>query len=111
MNTTQALAMGDPGAYEEPAQEQGRNPLMVLHLLLQGRYWLAILLAMLLGGAGAVLGFFIPHQTFSSTGMIQIKPVIRQSLDLTGQGGQMPGFESFVSAQIILLRSQRVVDM
>ncbi len=108
MNTTEALTSGNEPMYDEPMQEQARNPLMVLHLLLQGRYWLAVLLAILLGAGGAALGYKLPHRTYSSTGMIRIKP----NMPIIGQdSGAMPMFESYVATQLILLKGEHVLDM
>src|SRR5262245_2353207 len=122
MDTTRAMtaavqggaALGggiEPSGFEEGGEE-GRNPLMVLHLLLQGRYWWTAALAMVLAVAGAVAGYKLTPVSFSSMGMIHIKPVM-QVFTPTGQGndGVMLMFESFMSAQVQLLKSERVVDM
>jgi Mrp family chromosome partitioning ATPase/uncharacterized protein involved in exopolysaccharide biosynthesis len=110
MDTTRALTGGEPMMFEEPAAPQaGANPLMVVHLLLQGRYWLALLLAAAGIVIGAVLGYKLPKRTYSSTGMIHIKPVVTPLI--FGQGGTMPAYESFVNSQITLMKSERAIDM
>jgi len=54
----------------------GIEPPMAVHLLLQGRYWLVILLVIV---ERRRRGIGIQHveRSFSSTGMIHIKPVIQ----------------------------------
>jgi Mrp family chromosome partitioning ATPase/uncharacterized protein involved in exopolysaccharide biosynthesis len=87
------------------------NPLQMIHQLLRGRYILAIVLAIGLGGGLAYLGWTIPKPIYKSTGMIRIKPFTTRILYSNERNEMMPMFDSFVDSQVLLMRSQRVTDL
>ncbi len=72
--------------------------------------WLAVVVGIVLGGLGGVLGYTLVRPTWSSTGIIHIRPwtspVVRPS-ELTGE---LRSYQSYVSAQMAVLRSQDVID-
>jgi Mrp family chromosome partitioning ATPase/uncharacterized protein involved in exopolysaccharide biosynthesis len=86
------------------------NPLLRLHLMLYGRYKWAILLGLLLGAVGAVAVWFQMPPKYEVVGFIRVKPYIPPVLSTTDQNGVLPMFETYVSLQVSLLQSQRVLD-
>src|SRR4051794_28217459 len=96
----------------QPAGETAPpNPLTQLHALLRGRYWLAIILAVIGLIAGAVGGFYAQRPSYQSTGLIRIKPNLPRILYQNEQNGVMPMFDAFVESQVSLVQSQRVIDL
>jgi Mrp family chromosome partitioning ATPase/uncharacterized protein involved in exopolysaccharide biosynthesis len=81
-----------------------------IHRLLRGRYLWAILLAMILGPAGAYTGFCLGTRSYRSSGVIRIMPVVPKVMYAVDEKGSLPMYETFVDAQIALLRSQRVTE-
>ncbi|HVX83196.1 MAG TPA: hypothetical protein VH253_00110 [Phycisphaerae bacterium] len=110
---TEALApmapmWAEPAAAAAPAET---NPLMVVHRIMRGRYWLAILLAMIVGGGLAYYGFRRGQVLYTSTAMVRFRAVMPAILYHNDQNGMMPMFDSFVDSQVLLMRSQRVTDL
>lgn len=99
------VAARPPAAGGHAGAENG--DLQKIHRLLRGRYLLAILLALVLGGAGAYAGFRYGHQTFQSTGLITITPI---RMFNSGQDSQF-STEQFMQAEMAKLKSQRVLDL
>ena len=95
-------AAGEPGAQV--------NPLMQVHALLRGRYWIAVILAIIGAVIGAPLGYRWQNPTYTSTGMIRVKPYVPRVLNDNDQNGAMPYFDQFVASQVALIRSRRVID-
>ena len=93
----------------EPAQSHV-NPLLRIHLLLYGRYKWAILLGLVLGACGAAYVWKSMPPKWQVTGFVRVKPYIPPVLNVTDQNGILPMFETFVSLQVSLLQSQRVLD-
>jgi uncharacterized protein involved in exopolysaccharide biosynthesis len=62
-------------APQKPARS-GNKDLQRIHRLLRGRYKWACLLAFCLASTGAYLGYRLGHQTYQSTGVIRIMPVV-----------------------------------
>lgn len=100
-------AMADGGG-EEPQPE---NPLKKVHSLLRGRYWLAILLAVVGAGAGAAAGYKAQPPLYTSTGLIRVQPYLPHILYQTEQNGVMPMFDAYIGSQVELLQGQRVTDL
>ena len=86
------------------------NPLLIIHRLLRGRYHWCILLGLLGLGVGGFAGYKVTKPTYSSTGLIDIKPYITPLVTPTPETGMMPAHASFVEAQVSLIKSQRVMD-
>ncbi|HVS72499.1 MAG TPA: hypothetical protein VHQ47_14685 [Phycisphaerae bacterium] len=87
------------------------NPLAVVHRIMRGRYWLAILLAVVIGGGLAYYGYKKGQVLYTSTAMVRFRAVMPAILYHNDQNGMMPMFDSFVDSQVLLMRSQRVTDM
>jgi Mrp family chromosome partitioning ATPase/uncharacterized protein involved in exopolysaccharide biosynthesis len=109
MDTTRALGTGEEFDFEEPSAPPAANPLMTIHLLLQGRYWIAILLGIVLAIIGALVGYKVAKVSYVCTGAIHIKPYV--VIPLVDKNGMMPMYESYVNLQIARLRSGRVVEL
>ena len=110
MDTTRMLP-GEGYEMQEPepaAAASGTNPLMAVHVLLQGRYWLATLLAIVGIAAGGYIGYKIPKPVFVCTGTVHIKPVLSDVL-FDGRG-TMPMYESYVSTQVAKLKAEDVLQ-
>jgi Mrp family chromosome partitioning ATPase len=87
------------------------NPFSQIHRLLRGRYWLAVLLALVGGAGGAYIGYHATQPTYQSVGLIRIKPILPRILFQNDQNGAMPMFAAFVESQVALIKSQRVIDV
>ncbi len=96
------------GQAPEPAQP-ARNPLLVLHGLLRGRYIWAVPLALVLAAGAAFVAYRYFPLKYQSTGLVQIRPYIPGILK--DQAGVMPMFEAFAESQAQLMRSRRTIDM
>ena len=102
---------GYPASAKAPGTSPEQNPLLLLHRLLRGRYAAAIILAILLGAAGAVGGYIALALEYQSTAQIRIAPVMPKILFESEQSSVLPMFDSFVQTQVSLIQSRRVVDM
>src|SRR5207244_458586 len=78
---------------------------------LRGRWWLAILLAMIGGGVGAYFGYRYKPMTFRSEGLIQIAYSRPKVLHDSDQGQSLQMFESHLGAQTQVITSRNVVEM
>jgi Mrp family chromosome partitioning ATPase len=85
------------------------SPFQRLHLMLQGRYHWAALLALIGGMAGGLAGYQLWSPRYEAEGLIQLQPYMSPILYETEETGIMPMFEAFVSAQTQLLRSREVM--
>ncbi len=107
-----ALAVGGDDWSQPPVaatQPQAvANPIKRIQRLLRGRYLLAFTLAAIGATAGGLAGYLIPKPYYTSTGWIQISPVKVNPLGSTDQ--TIPLFYQYVSSQVQILRSQRVVS-
>lgn len=81
-----------------------------IHLLLRGRYHWAVLLSILLGTGAAIGGFRLGQKTYQSGGVIRVMPVVPKIMYSVDEKGQMPAFDTFVDAQVTLVKSQRVLS-
>jgi Mrp family chromosome partitioning ATPase len=104
-----AVISEEPLEVTELPQAAPVNPLAQAHALLRGRYWLAILLAIIGLGAGAVGGWYVQKPTYESNGLIRIKPSLPRVLYESDQNSVMPMFDSFVESQVSLLTNQRTI--
>jgi succinoglycan biosynthesis transport protein ExoP len=100
------------GGYATGAAEQepGAGQLLLrLHMLLRRRYWLLVLLSLVLGSAMGYGGFRMGYKTFRSTALIQIL----RPLSITGETAPDDGQEgeAFVAVQAGLIKNPRVIDM
>jgi len=115
---TQAIQLRPPDQLPDLADPLGVQGAMAaqtstlarMHRLLRNRYKWCVLLALVLGAAGGVGGYFSRKPVYSCTGMIQIRPVVERIL-FPSEESRMLNYESFVNSQIALLRSQRVITL
>jgi Mrp family chromosome partitioning ATPase len=110
MDMTRMLGSGQGEGYEgdQEQEERGHNPLLVLHLLLQGRYWIAVLLAVIFAAAGGIVAFSMTRRTFVVMGMLHIRPVIQAPM--FGRDGTMPMYDQFVQTQVVMIKSESCID-
>jgi len=80
-----------------------------MHRLLRGRYPLAITLAVVCGVAGAIGGFFSRKPLYQSNALIQIKSTVPDSERLQHPDVELPGYYSFVRAEILAMSSPDVI--
>jgi|GEM_PF-1068364 len=93
-----------PGRVDEPV-----HPFKTLHLFLRGRYWILVLMSVVLTPLGAWVGFKFGVKEYSVSGIIHIVPVKPKILYDTG-GGVIPMFAEFMNSESQRIRSQRVID-
>lgn len=110
MDSTRMLGPGDGFDDDGQEPERGHNPLLTLHLILQGRYWIAIIAAIAFALAGALIGFRSQQILWATTGTVHIRPVLSQLLFDKGSG-TMPMYESFVQTQIGYIKSERCINI
>src|SRR4051794_2985264 len=75
------------------------NPLVQVHSLLRGRYWIAIPLALIGLAIGAPVGYRLTKPIYKSTGAVRVKPVLPRVLYQNEQNAVMPMFDSFMESQ------------
>jgi polysaccharide biosynthesis transport protein len=97
-------------ANSEVVQPTKGRDLQRIHVLLRGRYHWAILLSLCLGSAAAIAGFRLGQKTYQSSGVIRVMPVVPKIMYAVDEKGQMPAFDTFVDAQVTLVKSQRVIN-
>src|SRR4051812_4263554 len=90
MDSSMVIAGAGAGAggAGKSKSNSGLKELQRVHRLLRGRYLWAISLGVILGVAGGLAGFRGGSQTYRSSGIIQIVPVVPQVLP-KDQNGQM----------------------
>jgi succinoglycan biosynthesis transport protein ExoP len=105
------LTHGQSAPAARPRPEAGENPVLILHRLLRGRYWLAILLAGVLGPIGAVIGYKALPPKYESQAAIRIAPVLPKILYENEENAMIPMFDAYVGTQMSLIGSPRVRNM
>ena len=70
---------------------------------------LSILLALIGSAVGGLLGYRAVPPLYQSRGLIGINPVVSKMMYETEQSAVMPVFDAFISTQIELIRSERVI--
>lgn len=101
----------EPAGAAEPNQPKAVNPLMLIHSLLRGRYWLAILLAVVGAAIGGPIGYFAIKPLYKSTGVIEVRSSLPRVMFETEQNEPIRNFGPFLLTQVELLRSSRVVGL
>src|SRR5688500_1562122 len=109
-DTAMILDGSEPDA-QSPADVPPTNPLVQIHRLLRGRYWLAITLAVVGGCVGTYFGYRLAVPEYQSAGLIRIKPSLPRILYPNDENGMLPMFDAFVESQATLIKSQRVTDI
>lgn len=101
----------EPVGPAEPNQPNATNPLMLIHSLLRGRYWLAALLAVVGAGLFGPIGYFAIRPLYKSTGVIEVRSSLPRVMFETEQNEPIRNFGPFLLTQVELLRSSRVVGL
>lgn len=85
------------------------TPLKKVHQLLRGRYHWAVLLALLIGVAGGVGGFFLKKPAFESVGVVRVNPVKTRILYQTEDNKVPANWTSVISVEMRALKDDRVI--
>ena len=102
------LDLSSPPAAIVPAGQTNRPG--ELRRAFHGRYLWVVLLAAIGAAGGAVLGYKSVTPIYRSVGLIEIKPYVPRIMFKTEQTQLMPMFNQFVSSQVELMRSPRVMN-
>jgi len=102
--------LGGGGGVDGEVVAQPVNPLLQIHALLRGRYWIAIILGLIGAIAGGAIGYKLQRPKYTSTGIIRIKPNKERILYQNDQNGIMPMFDAYMGSQVSLIRARRIVD-
>ncbi len=81
-----------------------------LHALLRGRYHWALGLGLLLAIAGGFAGYFSQGKVYLSSSDVQLSPIQQQILTGRGDDSIARFFDSWVSLQLVVIRSPRVLE-
>ena len=98
-----SMQLAMPGAAMGAAPQQ--QPLRKLHRLLRGRYWIAIVLAVIGAVAGGVFGFMSQVPLYQADGVLLIEPTIANSA-LADKS--IPFYLNFIKSQAAIIQSPRV---
>ncbi|MEO0965591.1 MAG: hypothetical protein AAFY08_10770 [Planctomycetota bacterium] len=90
--------------------EGGGNILIALHYLMQGRYAVALIGALIVGGAAASYMWFNHKPLYTSQGWIRISPNKEVILNRM-EDSNIPMFEQWVRVQAKLMTTPRVLDL
>ena len=93
----------------DPADEG--KLLRLFHAGLRGRYWLAILVGVVLGLGAGYAGWVTTTPIFRSTAYVQIKSYVPKILFDNEQSGEMQQYDNYLGSQAEMMRSRRVVDI
>jgi len=97
----------DDGALA-PAQEA--NSLAKVHRLLRGRYLLTFMLAAALGIGAALVGYFLWKPKYQAIAQVRVAPILPRILYKSEQNDVMPMYDGYISSQMAMMESQRVID-
>ena len=95
----------------DPDRPVVNGELRRLQQIMRGRYRLASAVASVLAVLGGLAGFYFGHKLYASTGEIRVMPVVPKVLYAVDEKGELPAFDSFVEAQVSLMKSQRVTEL
>ncbi len=104
----QALDAPIPLAAAAPADAQG-NAFHVVQRLLRGRLLLTIALAAVGSVIGAAAGYLAVKPKYQTIGLVNVRPVLDQTIYQTELSVPMQYFTNFVNKQVALLKSGRVM--
>ncbi|HUB25371.1 MAG TPA: AAA family ATPase [Tepidisphaeraceae bacterium] len=100
----QGLSIGQP-----PPQGRRHGTMKKIHRLLRGRYPITIALASICGAAGAIGGFMSRKAMYQSNALIQIKSTVPDSERLAHPDLELPGYYSYLRAEILAMSSPDVI--
>ncbi|MEX0885161.1 MAG: AAA family ATPase [Phycisphaeraceae bacterium] len=99
-----------PSWLDEPHDPPQTSPLRHALSLMRGRYHWAVLLAILLGVAGAMAGSGYIEPLYRSSAKIRIMPEARQVLYDTDVTDPIPQYDAYIDAQINFMLSAPVIE-
>ena len=94
-----------------PVGPQSDRRMEIVHALMRGRYRWAILLATVLAVPAAWAGYKLGKPIYQSDVPIRIELTERRVLYTDEEKAALPQYESFMSTQMALIKSQRVIDL
>lgn len=100
----------DPEVLRGPRSDAEAPPNRVLSSL-RGRHVWAILLGILFAVLGAVAGYAVWTPEYQSVGLIKVSPKLPRILYQSEDNSMMPMYDGFISSQLDLIQSQRVLDL
>lgn len=100
-----------PAMWTSPPEPEEVNPVVAIHKIMKGRYILAAILALALGAGLGYAGYKYPVPIYRSTAMVRFRSTMPRILYSNEHNQMLPMFDSFMDAQALLMRSQRVTDM
>lgn len=93
----------------DPHEAAGR-PNRVLSSL-RGRYVWAAVLGLLFAPLGGVAGYKVWSPQYASVGLIRVKPLLERVLYQTEQSSAIPMYDGYISSQMDLMQSERVIAL
>jgi Mrp family chromosome partitioning ATPase/uncharacterized protein involved in exopolysaccharide biosynthesis len=94
----------------DPRADADAPPNRVLSSL-RGRHVWAILFGTLFAALGAAAGYTLWTPEYRSVGLIRVSPKLPRILYKSEDNSMMPMYDGFISSQIDLMQSQRVLDL
>lgn len=113
MQPNRELAPVQPAAVQlapPPSDPEAQRRRQALRAMFRGRWHWAIVLALVWGIAGGILGHVLVQPRYRSVGYIRITPVIPRVLYASEDNRLMPMFEAYLSLQVAMVSSQRVLE-
>ena len=107
---TEMMGAGDDGGMiEGAAASPPVNPLLQVHALLRGRYWIAAILAVIGAVVGGAVGYRLQPLEYASSGIITMQPA-GETLMYKRENGVPRNYDGWLESQMALIRSQRVIS-
>ncbi|MEM7576866.1 MAG: AAA family ATPase [Planctomycetota bacterium] len=91
------------------AEEEARRRREMVIALFRGRLHWAVILALVLGSAAAVAGYFSQKPVFQGAGIVQVQPEVESILE-NDSTGLPPMFRAYLEGQISMIGSQQVAE-
>lgn len=98
-------------APQRRALPRGPSVARELHQVMRGRYALATILGLVVGGAIAAVCWKKGQVEYQSTGLLKISYTLPEVIDVTDQNRPMPMYDTFMTSQKLLITSRRVIDL
>lgn len=109
-NQAPASAKTLSGAAQHENQAGAFDFWALAHRALRGRYTLALVFAVVLGGVGAYFGFSFGQRLFAATGIVRVASALPPVLKETDQNRTIPNFDGFIQAQRDVMGSRETIQ-